>query len=91
MAEWKDEQYKKVTTVNSMMVKTKTEHTFEPFEKILVRVTENDKWKCDFFSHLDDSYDLKNPYCTIRGLYWKHCIPYEGNEHLLGTTITPGT
>lgn len=53
---------------------------FKPFDKVLVRDSDEGLWKCDFFSHIDvDGY-----YC-LRSC-WKQCIPYEGNEHLLGTT-----
>ena len=57
---------------------------FKPFEKVLVRDEEDDERSCDIFSHIDE-YDLY--YCV--GTRWKQCIPYEGNEHLLGTTIKP--
>lgn len=53
---------------------------FKPFDKVLVRDSDEGLWKCDFFSHKDvDGY-----YC-LRSC-WKQCIHYEGNEHLLGTT-----
>lgn len=53
---------------------------FKPFDKVLVRDSDEGLWKCDFFSHIDvDGY-----YC-LRSC-WKQCIHYEGNEHLLGTT-----
>lgn len=56
---------------------------FEPFMKVLVRSDNSDVWECDFFS-------LYNPECSNRfhcvGAWYDICIPYEGNEHLLGTT-----
>lgn len=56
---------------------------FEPFMKVLVRNDNSDIWECDFFS----SY---NPKCSNRfhcvGAWYDICIPYIGNEHLLGTT-----
>lgn len=56
---------------------------FKPFDKVLVRDSDEGLWKCDFFSHIDvDGY-----YC-LRSC-WKQCIHYEGNEHLLGTTNKP--
>lgn len=33
---------------------------------------------------LYDSNDC--PYMVVGGIRWKYCIPFEGNEHLLGTT-----
>jgi hypothetical protein len=52
-----------------------------PFDKVLVRNNDDDEWVCDIFSHIDE---LAFYYCV--GTRWEQCIPYEGNEHLLGTT-----
>ena len=57
------------------------EHQFKPFEKVLVRDSYEDKWRASFFSNIREGYAK---YVTT-GLVWKFCIPYEGNEHLLGT------
>ena len=58
-------------------------NTLKPFDKVLVRSDNSDIWQCDFFS----SY---NPKCSNRfhciGIWSSICIPYIGNEHLLGTT-----
>ena len=58
-------------------------NTLKPFDKVLVRSDNSDIWQCDFFS----SY---NPNCSNRfhciGIWSSICIPYIGNEHLLGTT-----
>lgn len=62
----------------------KQECTFEPFDKVLVRDYDTTKWKSDLFSYLDETRALK--YVCV-GNNWKQCIPYEGNEHLLGTSI----
>jgi hypothetical protein len=62
--------------------------TLKPFEsRVLVRDRDNDEWRGQFFSHYYNCSD--RPYICIRieGLCeYKQCIPYEGNEHLLGTT-----
>lgn len=58
-------------------------HQFKPFDKVLVRDMETGKWKCDFFSHKEKGYY----FCV--STYWNYCIPYEGNEYLLGTTDNP--
>ena len=58
--------------------------TLKPFEsKVLVRDTVKEIWKPDFFGCLYDSNDC--PYMVVGGIRWKCCIPFEGNEHLLGT------
>ena len=56
---------------------------FEPFQKVLVRDSCDDKWKADYFSHYDEDNSLF-PYRCVGDSY-KVCIAYEGNEHLLGT------
>ena len=55
---------------------------FKPFEKVLVRDSYEDEWRASFFSNIREGY---SKYVTT-GLVWKFCIPYKGNEHLLGTT-----
>lgn len=59
----------------------KQETELKPFDKVLVRNNDDDEWVCDIFSHIDE---LDFYYCV--GTRWEQCIPYEGNEHLLGTT-----
>lgn len=56
---------------------------FKPFDKVLVRDDEEDVWKADYFSHYEED-DKIAPYVCV-GSYYKLCIPYEGNEHLLDT------
>lgn len=59
-----------------------------PFEsRVLVRDRDNNEWRGQFFSHYCKNSD--NPYICIgvEGLCeYTQCIPFEGNEHLLGTT-----
>ncbi|MBE6246132.1 MAG: hypothetical protein E7110_01790 [Bacteroidales bacterium] len=54
--------------------------TLKPFDKVLIRDSKDDYWNIGFFSFKGDKH-----FCTERG-YYAQCIPYEGNEHLLGTT-----
>lgn len=60
----------------------KKEHQFKPFDKVLVRDKDDTTWKIDIYSHYDDD---SFPFTTITNSY-KQCIPFEGNEHLVGTT-----
>lgn len=64
----------------------KKEPQFKPFDKVLVRDSESDKWKCAFYSHFEPKGIYH--YCTTGGVY-AMCIPFEGNEHLVGTTKNP--
>ena len=53
----------------------------KPFDKVLVRDFKDQAWQVSLFSYKDsDSY-----YCC-NGCAWNQCIPYIGNESLLGTT-----
>lgn len=60
---------------------------FKPFDKVLIRDDINEKWSINLFSYYDEE-DQAFPYVCISGRY-EHCIPYEGNEYLLGTTDSP--
>lgn len=61
---------------------------FKPFEKVLVRCTRKDRWKCAFYSHKIKSPSGETWYITNGDVY-RQCIPFEGNEHLVGTTKNP--
>lgn len=58
---------------------------FKPFDKVLVRDTDDDKWVPAFFGYQDKSSE-NYQYKTAGGMGYKNCIPYEGNEHLCGTS-----
>lgn len=60
-------------------------HQFKPFDKVLVRNGDSDIWDCNIFNRIDEDGEY---YC-IDCECWEQCIPYEGNEHLLGTTNKP--
>ena len=63
------------------VVDLKPEVELKPFDKVLVRDFESKAWQVSLFSYKDsDSY-----YCC-NGCAWDRCIPYIGNESLLGTT-----
>lgn len=57
------------------------EHTFKPFDKVLVRDHHEHPWKARFF----EAYTTKGPchFQTTDSTCWKYCIPYEGNEDKL--------
>ena len=64
----------------------KKEPQFKPFEKVLVRDSEAGKWRCTFYSHFEPNGIYHHS--TVSGAYTM-CIPFEGNEHLVGTTKNP--
>ena len=53
----------------------------KPFDKVLVRDSESDNWRANLFGYIG-----KDGYYHCVYANWAYCIPYEGNEHLLGTT-----
>ena len=63
------------------VVNLKPKVELKPFDRVLVRDFEDQAWQVSLFSYKDsDSY-----YCC-NGCAWNQCIPYIGNESLLGTT-----
>lgn len=64
----------------------KKEPQFKPFEKVLVRVSESEEWECSFYSHFNSKSRFHHN--TTSGMF-AMCIPFEGNEHLVGTTKNP--
>lgn len=62
--------------------------TLKPFKsEVLVRHNKDNKWCASFFSHIDvDLHSNCYKFVTIAGKSYPMMIPYEGNEHLLGTT-----
>ena len=55
--------------------------TLKPFDKVLVRDNDEQLWTVDLFG-----FHGKTPYRFLCvGHYMNQCVPYEGNEHLLGT------
>ena len=53
----------------------------KPFDKVLVRDSKSDNWCANLFGYID-----KDEYYHCVYANWVYCIPYAGNEHLLGTT-----
>lgn len=68
-------------------VKVQEAPKFQPFQKVLVKDCEEgmfNVWHCDLFSHISK----ESKYFTVSGM-WDECIPFEGNEHLVGTKDDP--
>ena len=72
-----------------MLVELKTKIEFKPFDKVLVRNTDTEEWFPGFFEKFDRTWNYPYHIMNLRSMTdfsFKQCIPYEGNEHLLGTT-----
>lgn len=67
----------------------KTEHKqFKPYDRVLVKQCDDAVWGCKFYSHwIGDLYE----HMTTDGISVddEDILPYEGNEHLVGTTNEP--
>lgn len=59
---------------------------FEPFQKVLVRYNEEQKWDVAFYQK---SMHVKEHSVIGKQFPVSYVIPYVGNEHLLGTTDDP--
>ena len=58
--------------------------TLKPFEKVLVRDEDNEKWNCGLFSHKNE-FNNVYPYRCV-GTPYTYCIPYnDDTKHLIGT------
>ena len=64
-----------------MIIDLKQKVEFKPFDKVLVRNDKEDQWSANIFS-----YQVRDMYHCLGESYWRYCIPYIGNESLLGTT-----
>ena len=74
-------------TIEQIIPKKFDISTLKPFDKVLVRHLNDNVWVASFFSHYEK--DLKfgcYPFVTTSLKSFPKCIPYEGNEYLLGTT-----
>lgn len=62
----------------------KPERQIKPFERVLSRHNDYGAWRCNIFSHIDKD----GHYVCVDG-FVAQCIPYKGNEKLLGTSNKP--
>ena len=62
-------------------------NTLTPFEsRVLVRDYNNREWDAAIFARYTNRTFNDYNFVILGGRRWKQCIPYEGNEHLFGTT-----
>ena len=64
------------------IVDLKPKVELKPFDKVVVRCSEADRWSIDFFS-----YKVHNGYICTGDAWFGYCLPYnDETAHLLGTT-----
>lgn len=66
------------------IVDLKPKVELKSFDNVLVRHQKTEEWRANIFSHTDKTDEYLD-YVCVNGR-WEFCIPYEGNESLLGTT-----
>lgn len=59
---------------------------FKPFDQVLVRASNLGNWNLHLFARVREE---EYKYECLGGLRYKECIPYQGNEHLLGAAENP--
>ncbi|MBO5369017.1 hypothetical protein J6A32_10410 [Methanocorpusculum sp.] len=82
-----NEHHTKDLIIEVPIAQEKESAPFKPFDKVLIRDNDNQYWKADLFSNIRTGNN-EFPYCCV-GNSWKQCIPYEGNEQLLGKIDKP--
>ena len=63
------------------IVDLKPKVELKPFDRVLVRNCKSENWRANLFGYIDK----EGFYCCVWA-NWAYCIPYIGNESLLGTT-----
>ena len=59
--------------------------TLKPFDKIIVRDSDEFRWKCALYSHTIENKQCSYKYVTLECAH-KRCIPYnDDTKHLVGT------
>ena len=72
-------------------IEEKPKYEFKPFDKVLARDEDDKEWHISLFAReiVDDYNRLPYKYECSNGTLWDYCIPFEGNECLLGTDENP--
>lgn len=78
-----EESYTFVADCGRIMMVDKKAPDFKPYDRVLVR-NKKQNWKIYLFSHYEQFGSYR--YRTLGG-YYEYCIPFKGNEHLVGMEI----
>jgi hypothetical protein len=80
--EEEQKQEKKKQTTQSKTSKRDYESRLRPFiSKVLVSNGKDDVWRPAIFGCISESFPR---YMIVGGQQYKYCIPYRGNQHLIG-------
>ena len=78
-----ENSYTFVVDCGRMTAAEKKALNFKPYDRVLVR-NRKQSWKIDLFSHFEQFGSFH--YRTLGG-YYEYCIPFKGNEHLVGKEV----
>lgn len=73
-------RYKSWNKEKNILEELKPKVDLKPFDKVLVRDCKSDNWRANLFGYIG-----KDGYYRCVWANWAYCIPYAGNESLLGT------
>ena len=77
-----------IESINNKVETSCNASDLQPLQPVLVRDDYLYKWELGLFGRVDDESNAEHPYICI-GERYAQCIPYKGNEHLLGTRKSP--
>lgn len=85
MLKFNNIQYIPISEQDEYILYNPPQPTFKPFQQVISK-TENGPWTANYFSHsvLKGSHNI---YYCITGKV-DYIVPYEGNEHLLGASLS---
>ena len=79
---FEDDDNTAITAADFLALETAKEPEFKPEQLVLVRDKTEGYWSLAQFSHRRGH---SGQFVVMGGIGWDQCIPYEGNEHLVGT------
>lgn len=89
MDDFTNNSSEEISAEEILAIEIELECPFKPFDRVLVRAGNGDFWRAEIFSHyLQEDQPFPSSYLCVGGL-WAQCIPYKGNESLLGTSDKP--
>lgn len=81
---------KKYLSKYEYLLDEQKKYDFKPFDKVLAKYYEDDNWEASLFIRtITDDQDGEIKYECLNGTVYVYCIPFEGNEYLLGTAENP--
>lgn len=87
MINFKNKNFREIKAEDILNLKIDKEYDLKPFDKVLVRDCDDQPWRIELYEKYDEE-NKPNKYICL-SCWYRQCIPFEGNEHLLGTTDKP--